>query len=100
MFRADSLETLTLYWKALFTLHDGINQPYTWTFFAITCVGIATLTVFITSHKNYDSYNSYKGFYPILNLSKMWHQIIFFTLCGLTVLLGYYGNTAFIYGGF
>lgn len=38
------------------------------------------------------------GFYPILDLSKVIPLAIFFTFCGLTILLGYFGNTAFIYG--
>lgn len=40
------------------------------------------------------------GYYPVMDLSKFWNLVIFFTFIGLTIILGYYGNTAFIYGKF
>lgn len=97
-FRAESITSLGVFYKALFTIHSGIGQPYAWTFFAITCMICATGVAVIRSHKNKDKQVS--GFYPILDLSKMWSLVAFLTFCGLTVLLGYYGNTAFIYGSF
>ena len=92
------MEKAVLYWKAMFTFHSGISQPYTWTFVAIICVAAATLTAIRKAKKNKILYVN--GFYPILDLSKIWSLVIFFTFLGVTILLGYYGNTAFIYGGF
>ena len=40
------------------------------------------------------------GYYPVLDLAKFRNLTAFFVFCGLTVLLGYFGNTAFIYGVF
>ncbi|MCI8607877.1 MAG: MBOAT family protein [Hungatella sp.] len=38
VFRAENIEKLFMYWKALFTVHSGISQPYTWTFVSLVCV--------------------------------------------------------------
>ena len=40
------------------------------------------------------------GFYPIINLSRFWNMVLFFVVCGLVIIMGYFGNTAFIYGKF
>ena len=98
VFRADSIEHLQQYWKALFTLHGGINQPYTWTFVALICVFVATTVAILRS--KIENLEQIQSFYPILGLTKIWELVSFFTFVGLTILLGYYGNTAFIYGGF
>lgn len=98
VFRAEGLEQAGEYWKSLFTMHEGINQPYTWTFVSLFCVAAATIIATLKSKK--ENSERVNGFYPLLDLSKIWAIVVFFTFCGLTILLGYYGNTAFIYGGF
>lgn len=98
IFRSESIEKAVIYCRAMFTPHSGISQPYTWTFFALFCVIVATIVAIRKSHVDKES--CVNGFYPILDLSKTWQMVIFYTFCGLTILLGYYGNTAFIYGGF
>ena len=100
VFRADSISNMTDYLKALFTAHDGINQPYTWTFVSLFFVIVATVIAIVRNLKESKDSSRVDGFYPVLNLSKIWALILFFTFCGLTLLLGYYGNTAFIYGQF
>lgn len=98
LFRADSFSNALAVLKGMFTIHTGIAQPYTWSFFALACLGVATLTAFVGSKKTKDEYVN--GLYPVMDLSKVIPLTIFFTFCGLTLLLGYYGNTAFIYGRF
>lgn len=104
VFRADSLSKAVIVWTRMFTVHSGINQPYTWSFFAIVCLIIGTIVAWKHSKKisNFDKDGKLvvKGFYPVLDLSKFWSQVAFFTFCGLTIIMGYYGNTAFIYGVF
>lgn len=100
VFRADSISNMMDYLKALFTAHSGINQPYTWTFVSLFFVIVATVIAFVRNRKKPMDSNRVDGFYPILDLSKIWAMVLFFTFCGLTLLLGYYGNTAFIYGQF
>ena len=97
----------------MFTVHSGISQPYSWTFFAIVVVGVATYVAFIRSRAmcmkqgtgsqtidGRSSENEISGFYPLLDLSRFWNLVLFFVLCGLTIIMGYFGNTAFIYGKF
>lgn len=98
IFRAEDMEKAVTYLGALFTLHSGVSQPYTWTYFAMLLVAAATLTA--TKRAKTKGEPHINGFYPLLDLSNVLQLAMFFTFCGLTILLGYYGNTAFIYGGF
>ncbi len=104
VFRADSLSTALNVYKSIFSIHTGINQPYFWSFIAIICYIIAVIFAVLNSKKAKQSnkYNNLiiNGYYPILDLSRFWYQVLFFVFCGLTIILGYYGNTAFIYGAF
>jgi hypothetical protein len=40
------------------------------------------------------------GYYPIQDLSTIKGQAIFFVICGLAIIMGYFGETYFIYGQF
>ncbi len=104
VFRADSLSTAVKVWTGIFTIHTGISQPYIWTFFAIGCLIVASVLALRISKKNMSADRAgnlvINGFYPTLDLSKFWVQVVFITFCGLTIIMGYYGNTAFIYGAF
>lgn len=98
VFRASDFTNAWNVWKGMFTIHDGIFQPYTWTFFAIACLLVGTIMAIVKAKKNGEKYVN--GYYPILDLTKVIPLAVFFTFCGLTILLGYFGNTAFIYGSF
>lgn len=79
-------------------LEAGIQQMYTWSFFAMIVLGIATCVAVVKSKK--ENCSQIEGFYPILNLSHFWSLVLFFVFCGLTIGMGYYGNNVFIYGRF
>ncbi len=98
VFRATDFNNAIQLYKQLFTIHGGISQPYTWSFFALIVLMIATISAVITSRKNDEE--KVRGYYPILNLNKFSSLIVFFTFIGLTIMMGYFGNTAFIYGKF
>lgn len=98
IFRAESVGDLFMFWQSMFTVHGGISQPYVWTFFAAVCLAVATFFAWIRSREG--SRNFVEGYYPVLDLSKIFPMVLFFTFCGMTVILGYFGNTAFIYGRF
>lgn len=98
VFRASDFSNAWNVWKGMFTIHDGIFQPYTWSFFAMACLLVSTIMAVVKAKKSGEKYVN--GYYPILDLSKTIPLAIFFTFCGLTILLGYFGNTAFIYGRF
>ena len=97
-FRATSVSNALDVYKQMFTVNDGISQMYTWSFFAILCLVVATIAAMLKSNKT--NRTQIDGFYPILNLSKFSSLVIFFTFIGITIMLGYFGNNAFIYGKF
>ena len=73
-------------------------------FFAIGCLIVSTALAIFRNKKNTfldsDCNSRINGFYPILDLTRLWSQVVFLTFCGLTIIMGYFGNTAFIYGAF
>lgn len=97
-FRADNIENTVAVWKGAFTLHSGIIQPYTWTFFAIICLLVSSFAAIWKANK--EKQPSVNGYYPVLDLTNYWNLVLFFTFIGLTILMGYFGNTVFIYGKF
>lgn len=98
VFRANSFENAWAVWKGMFTIRTGISRPYTWTFFAFGCLIIGTICAIRRAKKKNEKYVN--GYYPVMDLTKVIPLTIFFTFCGLTILLGFFGNTAFIYGKF
>lgn len=92
VFRATSFKNAIDVYVGMFTIHDGIMQPYAWTFFALIVLILTTLKM-----KKYVDDGNY---YPLVDLTTVKGMTIFFTFVGLTIMLGYYGNTAFIYGRF
>ncbi len=100
-FRAENLSKALLVFKCAFSFQTGISQPYTWSFFAVVILLIATLVAWKKSSKQKENNkNHIEGFYLLLDLSKVWNLTLFFFMVGVTIILGYYGNTAFIYGKF
>ena len=99
VFRADSWNNAVAVYKSMFTAHSGISQPYTWTFFAIACLLIGTYVAYRRACK-IRAEEGIEGFYPIMNLRTIYGMTVFLTFCGLTILMGYFGNTVFIYGRF
>lgn len=98
IFRAENMGKAFAVFHRMFTWHDGIVQPYSWSFFAIVCLIIATVVAVIRSGKMEN--DKVDGFYPVMDLTKLSSLIIFFTFAGLTVIMGYFGNNYFIYGKF
>jgi alginate O-acetyltransferase complex protein AlgI len=94
-FRADSFTTAWQIIKRIILWEDGIIQIYVWFIFAMIIVIIATL---ITSLKALeDKSKEINGFYPLLNLSKIWHLTIFFMVIGIIFGIAYTGTNPFIY---
>ena len=98
VFRADTFSAAIKVWKGMFTIHSGISQPYTWSFFALFVLVVSSLIAYIYSKKK--GFKEIQGIYPVLDLSHFWNLVIFFTFIGLTIIIGYFGDTAFIYGKF
>lgn len=96
-FRADSVSDALHIFKLMFVPHVGMNQIYTWSIFAYIVLIVATILAYRHSHSNY---REIQGYYPIQDLSTVKGMTIFFVLCGLTIIMGYFGQTYFIYGQF
>ena len=89
----------------IFTLADGITHLYLWFFVAAAVLAASTLAAKIKSRGNTVKENrrntsAVDGFYPLLDLSKFWHLVAFFVLCGLILGLCYTGGSPFIYGAY
>jgi D-alanyl-lipoteichoic acid acyltransferase DltB (MBOAT superfamily) len=97
-FRADGVQQAFKIYSLLFTYHEGIFQPYTWTFFAYIILIVAT----IIAYKKSINIGKTKiiAYYPIQDLSTIKGLTIFFVICGLAIIMGYFGETYFIYGQF
>lgn len=100
VFRALSFHNAAQMFAGMFTVHTGLNQPYYWTFFAIGILIFAELIAVHKAGQTENSSDSIDGFYPIQDLRSVKGLTLFFTLCGLIIILGYFGKTYFIYGQF
>jgi alginate O-acetyltransferase complex protein AlgI len=98
IFRADNVTQAVQIYRLMFTAHTGIAQPYTWSFFAYVLLIIGTLMAYRKSAASGD--NEINGYYPIQDLSTIKGLTIFFVVCGLAIIMGYFGETYFIYGQF
>ena len=93
-FRSESFEVAGSVIKGIFTLQDGIRQPFAWSFIALVILLICTIVADVKSRK---SNADIEGFYPILNLNKVIGLTIFFVEIGLIVGLAYTGQNPFVY---
>jgi alginate O-acetyltransferase complex protein AlgI len=99
-FRADSFFTAGQIIMRIVTWQDGIIQIYSWLIVAILLVVAASFFAIKRSYSLLCSGNKaveINGFYPMLDLSKFWHLVIFYILIGLIVGLAYTGANPFIY---
>ena len=97
-FRSGSLEEAMTAFRVMLSANEGINHIYTWSIFAIIFEVSTTLYYAVKSKKN--GMNKVEEIYPHLDLTKVWALICFFVFLGLTIGMGYHGDTAFIYGKF
>lgn len=94
-FRATGFNNAVEVLNGIFTMQVGIVQPYTWSMF-----GLILLVIMSFAHNKISQSNKSYGGVPIQDLTTIKGQTLFFVLCGLTIILAYVGNTAFIYGNF
>lgn len=97
-FRANTFSQAIEILKRSVTFCDGVQQIYTWTFFAIA---FALWEIAYSRIKNKrDVKDRLELSYPIFNLNKISGLFAFFVFIGLTIILAYVGQVAFIYGKF
>jgi len=93
-FRADSFSTAWIVIKGIFTVQQGISQPFFWSFVAIAFLVICTVVAVIRAKK---ANSEVDGYYPIVNLDSVGGLTIFFVEVGLILGLAYTGENPFVY---
>lgn len=93
-FRADSFAGAWAMIRGLFTLQNGIKQPFAWSFVALACLIGATVAAEIKAKKTASETH---GYYPILNLDSVLGLTVFFIVIGLILALAYTGDNPFVY---
>lgn len=104
-FRADSVSTAIQILGRISTLNVGIQHPNIWVFFTIVLLLASSVAAFVSSGKRElpamrQNHSCVNAFYPIGDLSKFWHLVLFFVFCGLIAGLAYTGGSPFIYGAY
>ena len=102
-FRADSVTDALIIIKRIGSFDTGLEQPYMWFFIAAVFVLIASYCAYISSKRKKlvaakANMSAVEGFYPILDLSRFWHLVLFFVEIGLILCWAYTGGSPFIYG--
>jgi alginate O-acetyltransferase complex protein AlgI len=99
-FRADSFLTAHQIIAGIVTWKTGIIQVYAWVIVAIIIVCAASIVTVAKHHACIavtDKPAQINGFYPLFDLSKFWHLVVFFVEAGLIAGLAYTGANPFIY---
>jgi alginate O-acetyltransferase complex protein AlgI len=97
-FRSENVGQAIQIYRLMFTYHEGITQPYTWSFFAVLVLLAATV---MANKRSRDiGERETNGYYLIQDLSTVRGLTIFFVICGLSIIMGYFGETYFVYGQF
>jgi len=102
-FRAGSLADAWFIIRRIVSFETGLEQPYMWFFIAAVIVLVASFCAYTVSKKKKlvsvkCNMSAVEGFYPILDLRKFWHLVLFFMEIGLVLCLAYTGGSPFIYG--
>ncbi|MBO5496596.1 MAG: MBOAT family protein, partial [Oscillospiraceae bacterium] len=93
-FRSDSIGTAARMIAGIFTLRPGVTHIAFWAVAALALVGLASLAACLRSRR---TGLVPEGFYPLADLSTVRGLTLFFTFLGLTLALGYTGQSPFIY---
>ena len=94
IFRASSIGQA---WKIIvyiFTLHEGVRYVSFWGLFGLALTWGAHIAAYIRSRRLGIPPT---GYYPLVRLSSFGGLLVFFLLIGITLALGYTGQSPFIY---
>ena len=94
-FRAENLQLALDVLSRMFLWQSGITHIHSWTVFAIAVMVISHLVAWIRSKKQ--GAPTVNGFYPILDLNKLWALVLVFFVFLLTMALAYTNANPFIY---
>lgn len=93
-FRAENFTVAKDVICRMFIWKDGINHIFSWTVFSVAIMLICHIVPHI---KNKEIKSVVNGYYPILNLNKISHLIIFFTVIMFIICTAYTNSNPFIY---
>ena len=93
-FRANSIQTALSMLAAIFTLRPGVTHIAFWAVVSLALTALAESAACLRSRKNG---TAPEGYYPLVNLGTVRGLTLFFTFLGLTLALGYTGQSPFIY---
>lgn len=97
-FRAESMENAFALLGQTVSLNGGISQIYSWTWLAIVVLVVEILLA--KRRQQCGAGERLDVYYPVKDLDSVKGLVAFFTFIGLTIILAYVGDTAFIYGAF
>jgi alginate O-acetyltransferase complex protein AlgI len=95
-FRAGSFQTAWDYIHGILTWQKGVCQPYVWVFIAFFIACAATICAVMRKRRT-NPQGSVEGYYPLLDLSRFWHLVLFFLIIAIIAGVGYTGISPFIY---
>ena len=93
-FRAGSIEAALGIIAGIFTLRPGLHFVSFWAVTALVITALCSLAAVLRSRKNG---TAVEGFYPLVDLGTFRGLTLFFLFVGLTLALGYTGQSPFIY---
>lgn len=106
-FRAENFSEALVIIKGIFTLQNGIKQPFFWSFVALGLLFIAEIIAVIKAkqkmkkyeegYEEYEKYAEARGFCPIMNLNTITGLTMFFVFVGLILGLAFTGENPFVY---
>ena len=94
-FRAGSFTVSWSVLRGIFTLQQGVRQPFVWVFVTIAIYVIAIIAVVRRSGEK--DWSRADGFYPVLRLDTVFGLTVFFIVVGLLFGLAYTGDQPFVY---
>ena len=94
-FRAENFENAWMIIMGIFTLQNGITQPFLWSFVGIALLIISEAAAVLKSKR--ENLNEVKGFCPIMNLNTITGLTTFFIFTGIILGLAFTGENPFVY---
>ena len=94
-FRAENFYDAWVVIRGIFTLQDGIRQPFFWTFAAMTILIVSEIAASFRAGR--ENLGAVTGFTPIMNLNTIAGLTTFFVFVGLILGLAFTGENPFVY---
>lgn len=94
-FRAENFSGAWAVIRGIFTLQDGIRQPFFWSFAALVILIVSELAALLVSNRKRS--DTVRGFIPLMNLNTITGLTVYFVFVGLILGLAFTGENPFVY---